>query len=239
MKTVGIIGGLGPETTAEFYQEIVFSSFSRSKIKRPAILIWNVPLPYKIETRFLLTGRGEKRYLPYLLDAAKRLEKGGADFLVIPCNSVHIFILEIRKAVRIPVLSIIEETVAYVREHHWRHVGLLASSATREHHMYSDPLMRSGIAVTEPNHLEQERIGRTIRNLVQKRYANKDRDILLSIIRSFRKKKVNKVLLACTDLQLLVPKEPGIAVIDTMHILAKATVREIFSFKARKSNLQN
>ena len=92
MKTVGIIGGLGPETTSEFYLEIIFSCYQKNKISRPPIIIWNVPLEYKIEEDLITKATGEERYIPYLIDATKRLESGGADFLVMPCNSLHIFI---------------------------------------------------------------------------------------------------------------------------------------------------
>ncbi|TAL56934.1 MAG: aspartate racemase, partial [Nanoarchaeota archaeon] len=106
MKTVGIIGGLGPETTSEFYLEIIFGCFSKNREVRPPILIWNVPLLYQIERDLLMKSEGEERYIPYLQDAARKLEKAGADFLVMPCNSLHIFIDEIRNSVSIPVLSI-------------------------------------------------------------------------------------------------------------------------------------
>jgi len=96
MKTVGIIGGLGPETTSEFYLELIFLCQKLNKVNRPPILIWNIPLPLKIEKELLIKDIGEKRYLPFLIEAAKILEKAGADFLVMPCNTMHIFIKEIR-----------------------------------------------------------------------------------------------------------------------------------------------
>ena len=115
MKTIGIIGGLGPETTSEFYLEIVFECYKKNKEQRPPILIWNVPLKYKIEEDLLEKAEGEERYIPYLIEAAKKLEKAGADFLVIPCNSVHAFIKEVRNSVKIPVLSILEETAKFLK----------------------------------------------------------------------------------------------------------------------------
>ena len=83
MRTAGIIGGLGPETTSKFYLEVIFSCFDKDKVNRPPMLIWNVPLPYKIEEEFILKSQGEEKYIPFLIDAAKRLEQGGADFIVI------------------------------------------------------------------------------------------------------------------------------------------------------------
>ena len=96
MKTVGIIGGLGPETTSEFYLDIVFSCQKKDRTARPPILISSVPMPYQIEEDAIEKNIGIERISPFLLTEAKRLEKAGADFIVMPCNSLHVFIEEIR-----------------------------------------------------------------------------------------------------------------------------------------------
>ena len=74
MKTVGIIGGLGPETTSEFYMELIFSCKKINKISYPSILVDSIPLPFSIEKDAIADGIGEKRCLPYLITAAKNLE---------------------------------------------------------------------------------------------------------------------------------------------------------------------
>ena len=68
MKTLGIIGGLGPETTSEFYLDIVFSSYKKSKKARPGIIIASVPLPYKIEEELIIHNKGAERYIPFLVN---------------------------------------------------------------------------------------------------------------------------------------------------------------------------
>src|SRR3989344_6805744 len=119
MKTVGIIGGLGPETTSEFYLNIVFSYHKKTKKARPAVIIASVPLPYKIEEDLITKNKGSERYIPFLVNEAKRLEKAGADFIVMPCNSLHVFIKDVRNAVKIPVLSIVEETVKFLKKNNF------------------------------------------------------------------------------------------------------------------------
>ena len=109
MKSVGIIGGLGPETTAKFYLELISSCQIYNKKAYPRILISSVALPYKIEKEAMVENKNIRKCLPFLLSEAKSLEKAGADFLVMPCNSLHVFIEDIRKTVNIPVLSILEE----------------------------------------------------------------------------------------------------------------------------------
>ena len=200
MKTVGIIGGLGPETTAEFYLELVFSSYKINKTSRPPIMIWNVPLRYQIEQDLITKAKGEERYIPYLIDAAKRLEAAVADFLVMTCTSLHIFINEIRTAVKIPVLSIVEETAKFLKSKHIKRVGVLATTTTVQRKLYERPLFARGIDVVIPDGFSQAKIGKMINNLVRGTHQNNDRERLLSIVEQFSKRGVKHAILACTDL---------------------------------------
>ncbi len=227
MKTVGIIGGLGPETTSEFYLEIIFGCYQKNKKNRPPILVWNVPLEYKIEEDLLVCASGEDRYIPYLVDAAKKLENSGADFLAMPCNSLHAFIGEIRNSVEIPVISIVEETVKFLKIRNISKVGLLATTSLLNKKLYEPALKKVGIEQVLPDGLEQARIGKLIKNLVLNRYANKEREELLEIVKNFENKGVKDVILSCSDFQLLIPEHSKLKIYDTMKILADATVDEI------------
>lgn len=227
MKTVGIIGGFGPETTAKFYLEIIFSCYKINRESRPPVLVWSVPLPYKIEDDLITKSEGEERYIPFLIDAAQRLGRGGADFLVLPCNSLHIFIDEIRKSVKIPVLSIAEETVRFFKDQQIREVGILGTNTILKRKLYENKLKKTGIKQIVPDKFHQAKIGKIINNLVLNRHGNKDRKELLQIIESFSERGVKTIILACTDLQLLIPKFPGVEIFDTIKILADATVKKI------------
>lgn len=228
MKTVGIIGGLGPETTSEFYLELIFSCKQLNKISYPHILVDSIPLPFCIEKDAIADGTGEERCLPYLISAAKNLEKSGADFLVLPCNSLHIFIKDIRKSVNIPVLSILEETSKFLKEQNIKKVGIIATPITIKNKLYEKHLKRKGIVQFIPDNLQQAKIGKLILNLVSNQYSNKDREILLKVIKDFSKKRIKNIILACTDLQLLMPQQKNVNIYDTMKILVDATVKNIF-----------
>lgn len=227
MKTVGIIGGLGPETTADFYLEVVFSFFDKSKQNRPPMLMWNVPIPNQIEEDFITKGEGAERYLPFLIDAAQRLQKGGADFIVIPCNSVHIFIEEVRKSVSIPVLSIIDETVNFLKEKGIKEVGILSTSATIRQKLYDDKLKSNGIDIQIPNEKDQLKVTTIINNLLHIRNDERDKQDILKIIANMSSSGPKTILLACTDLQVIVPTHESVQIYDTMAILAGATVEEL------------
>ncbi|KKU48930.1 MAG: hypothetical protein UX67_C0007G0001, partial [Candidatus Woesebacteria bacterium GW2011_GWF2_46_8] len=83
MKTVGIIGGFGPETTAKFLMLLISLWQKKNQNTRPEILLWNAPVDNKIEQEFILTGKNARKLLPLLISGARKLEAGGADFLVL------------------------------------------------------------------------------------------------------------------------------------------------------------
>jgi aspartate racemase len=227
MKTVGIIGGFGPETTSEFYINVFFSCQKKNDKVKPGIIISSVPLPYQIETDLIVSNKDSERYIPFLITEAKRLEKAGADFIVMPCNSLHTFIEEIRASVKVPVLSIIEETVKYLKKNNYKTVGIISTSTTIQNKLYETAFEKSKINYEIPNDSQQEKMGKFILNLVRGQQKKGDREELIKIIDDFEKKGVDCVALACTDLQLLTPRHPRLKIIDTMKILVDATVKEI------------
>lgn len=76
MKNIGIVGGLGPETTSKFYLELLYKSFQLKETQRPPILIWSIPMDYKTESDFILGDDKSLEYIEYLKEAVRRLEAG-------------------------------------------------------------------------------------------------------------------------------------------------------------------
>ena len=227
MKTVGIIGGLGPETTAKFYLKLIFACFKQNKIKRPPVLMWSIPLEFQTESNFITKNQMAEKYIPHLIDSAKRLEKGGADFLVIPCNSVHVFIEKIRKSVKIPVLSIVEETAEYLISQKIEKIGLLATISTISNKLYSLGLEERGIKIILPDKEDQILIGKIIKKIVLNKNQSVEKKQLLKLIKKLKMKGADFILLACTDLQLVVQPKTIPNVIDSMEILLESTVQKI------------
>lgn len=227
MKTVGIIGGLGPETTNKFCLEIINFCLKNNKRQRPPMLTWNVPMPLRVEKDCITKNIGKEKLLPFLIDAAKILEKAGVQFLVIPCNTAHIFIKEIRGAVNIPILSIIDETLSVIKNQKISHVGLLATSATINNNLFNDKLRFHGIKQIKPSIRDQSKLDKIIHNLVLGKHNSIDKKEIDKIIARLAKRKVKNIILACTDLQLIIKEHPQVEILDTMQILAKATAKEI------------
>jgi aspartate racemase len=223
-KTVGVIGGLGPETTSKFYMEIMRKCGEIDMERRPSILIHSIPISYKAEADAQIRAAGANSLLPLLTNSAKRLEAAGADIIVMPCNSLHIFISQIRASVHVPVLSILEETARLLKKEKITRVGMISTTLSRRNKLYSEELSRYGICYSEPDEKLQPEIGKIINNLVLDRSTPSDRRLLAKIIDSFVENGTTDILLACTDLQLAMPKRPGARIFDTMDILVDATI---------------
>ncbi len=127
MRTVGIIGGLGPKATSELYFKIIEKSKKINKINYPPIVIYSVPLSYKLEREIVNFGRDEAPLFDLLAEGVERLEKSGVDFITMPCNTAHFFIEKLRKIISLPILSIVDETVKEVKNQEFKKVGILAT----------------------------------------------------------------------------------------------------------------
>jgi aspartate racemase len=227
MKTVGIIGGFGPETTAAFQLEIVDLCAAQNQRERPPILMWNTPIPLKIEDDLILKGESADKFLPFLISGAKMLEKAGSDFLVFPCNTLHIFINEIRNAVSIPVLSIVDEIAISLKKNGVDKIGLMGTKTTIQSNMHTNKLRTFGIDTVLPVKNDQVHIDKVIHNILNQKDMWQTKKALGKIVHNLKNRGVHHILLACTDLQLWFPKRTGLIIHDTMHVLAQATVREI------------
>lgn len=145
MRVAGIMGGMGPGTTADFYRDINQLAEEQGREERPEVVIWNVPLNYAVENEMLVHQRGLEKYTPHLVQTARKLEAAGADFIAVPCNTVHELYDEFSSAVDIPVLHIVGETVSFLQQRNLSAVGLLATGQTVGSVMYQDMLGAAGI----------------------------------------------------------------------------------------------
>ena len=108
-------------------------------------------------------------------------------------------------------------------------IGILATSVTIKKQLFEKKLIENGINVHKPDKKYQKIINRIINNLVQAKQDKNDRKGLLEIMEKFSGKNIQTILLACTDLQLIIPKLRNVQIIDTLEVLTYATAREILA----------
>ena len=125
-KIIGVLGGMGPESTAIFYQELIKQCQKLYDAKYdedyPKIFLYNLPIPKIVEGI-----EAVKKTLQVLINGAKKLESIGVDFIVMPCNTAHYFYEDMKKEISIPFLSITEETARKVKFEKFSKVGLLST----------------------------------------------------------------------------------------------------------------
>jgi aspartate racemase len=236
MKTAGMIGGLGPETTAEFYLEVIEFCRRWDGIDYPPIMIFNIPFPYKLEQEIIQENRNEEAILPFLVDGVKRLEQSGADFIVIPCNTVHFFIEELRACVSTEILSIIEEAAKECQRRGHKRVGILGTTKTVTKKLYDKELERRNIEVITPRADAQNTVARIIVQILRGDKSEENKQNLLNVIDEMRDDGAEAIVLGCTDLQLLVKqKDCAVALLDTLEVFAEATARKILGIRAATS----
>ena len=227
MKTVGIIGGFGPETTAQFQLAIIERCRALGSVIRPEILMWNAPIPLRIEENLILRSQGIEEFLPFLIHGAKVLEKAGAEFLALPCNSLHVFIEQIRSFVHIPVFDITNITVKHLVGKQIKNVAVFGTRTSKNNNLHTKKLEDAGISVILPTEHEQHAIDQVILDILNIKAHRRATRILHAIAMDCIQRGADNMLLACTDLQIVFPKLKEVRIHDTMHLLADACVREI------------
>lgn len=224
-KRIGILGGMGPKATADLYMAIVEQFQQRFGARYdadfPQMIINSVPAPDVVERL-----EDEARLVAVLQQGVRTLEAAGADFVVIACNTVHAFHAAVASAVSIPVLDLVEETVAEVHAAGHQCVGVLGTGLTVARGIYRRPCERRGVALLEPGELQQETLTALIMDILAGRHAQRCAERLGAIIGEFRDQGAEAVILGCTDLSGVTPDPPPVAIFDTTLILARAAVRE-------------
>ncbi len=227
MKRLGVIGGLGPETGCKFLLS-VNNKFRELTNSQPDIVLENLAVSKKAEKN-IITGRFGREHFSLLSSAVKRLNQSKADFITIPCNTVHVFINKLRKLSEKPILSIIEESSAECKRLGFSKVGLLGSTKTIKAKLHFNELKKSGIKAISPEKNVQEEISKIIIRIIHNKADKKDELFLLRTIDHLKKKGAESVVLACTDLPLLISlkSKSSLPIINTLDVLVKASVKKL------------
>lgn len=218
-KIIGILGGLGPETTAEFYQDLVRMATLHT---RPPACIWSLPLNLKKESEYISTGKHLAYYFALLKQGAAALQKAGCHRLVIPCNTVHEFHPRLATTIGVPITNLIEVVGKEVQRRGWKTVFLMATSRTLKTELYQKALSGLGISATVPNPEDQRKLDKLIQGLLGEKASTAHQEFLERMVSRIKAK---HIVLGCTDLQLLFPASAN--VVDSMHTLAAYTARQI------------
>lgn len=234
-KTIGILGGMGPEATINLYLKIIRicqNQFNCSKDNDfPPIFIFNMPVDIPLSQLLEDISPSSKinNILPLLVKGLKKLENAEADFLIMACNTIHFFIDDLRKSVSVPIVSVIEETAKRVKMKKFKRVGLLATNVTVRGKMYENALKKYRISLILPDKKSQDLVMQVIIRTVAGKNTSKDKETLKKIIGELKENGAEAVILGCTDLPLVInQRDSEIELFDSVQIIAEEAVKRSF-----------
>jgi aspartate racemase len=223
-KKIGILGGMSPESTTEYYQYL-----TRTYTKRfgdygyPEIIIYSVSFQSYVDwpnnDRWDLVAQD-------LSGAAQKLEAAGADFIIIATNTMHLVFDEVQASVNVPMLSLLEAVGEAILAREMKTVGLLGTKFTMEKTFYQDALARQGITVLTPEAEGREYVNNVIYNeLVAGQILDESRRGFVAVIKRLVEQGGEGVILGCTEIPLLVSEaDVGVPLFDTTVIHAEAAL---------------
>lgn len=227
---IGLIGGMSWESSAEYYRIINQTVRERlGGLRSARCLMWSLDFG-EIEA-LQHAGRWDDA-AALMIDAATRLEQGGADFFLICTNTMHRMADQVQAAVRIPLLHIADPTADRIKVQGFKRVGLLGTAFTMEQEFYKGRLQhRFGLDVLTPDADDRATVHRIIYDeLVQGRAEPASREAYRMVIAHLVEQGAEAIILGCTEIMLLVkPADSPVPLFDTTRIHAEAAVDRALS----------
>jgi len=228
MKTLGIVGGLGPESTIEYYRRITARYGELRPDTAPSLVINSID----VNKGLLLLGAGQLPELAdYLVQALQPLARAGANFAVISANSPHLVFDEVRARSPLPLISIVEATCAQAQAQRLSRLALLGTRFTMQSDFFPKVFSRAGMALVAPegdemNYVHDKYINELLKGVV----SQPTREGLIGIIERLKQQNcIEGVILGGTELSLIFrePSVAGIPALDTTQIHVEAAVQEL------------
>jgi aspartate racemase len=224
MRIAGIVGGIAPESTVDYYRTIIASYRDRTGDgSYPAVVINSIDLQRMLH----LAATDLRALADYLASEIERLSRAGANFAALASNTPHVVFDELRSRTPVPLVSIVDAACEAAKGMGLRRLGLLGTRFTMEGRFYPDVFSRAGLALVPP---PREELGyvhtRYMDELVKGVFKEETRAELIRIVDGMRRRDgVDAVVLAGTELPLLLrdAKSP-VPLLDTTQIHVRAIV---------------
>lgn len=223
-KSIGILGGMGPEATVELMRRIVArtpAAVDNDHIR--CIVDQNSKVPNRVDA---IQGRIPSAG-PVLAGMARRLEAYGADMLCMPCNTAHYYLDEIREATDLPFVDMLNCTALRVRERHpaATQAAVLCTAGTRSTGLYEQRLAAHGIEAVYPDAMKQEKLTAIIAGVKGGKDVPPLKVQFQEVIDAMLAQGVPVCIAACTELSVICPQHP--AVVDALDALVDALITEV------------
>jgi aspartate racemase len=230
MKTIGIIGGIGPESTLEYYRFIIASYREKKKDgSYPSIIINSINLQKVVD---LITAGEFARVAEYFVAELHRLAKAGADFGLLSANTAHIVFDEVQRQSPIPLISIVQATCDAAKLRGLKKLGLFGTRFTMQGRFYPEIFSREGIVLVTPDEGERAYIHeKYMGELVNGIFLPETRERLLAIVNALIERDgIEGLILGGTELPLILrDATASIPFLDTTKIHVESAVAQLLS----------
>lgn len=207
MKTIGILGGLGPESTSDYYKKIISSfNYKYQGLTYPEIFIYSANINELME--FVKKSAWDSM-TEWLLEKIRKLHNAGADFAAIASNTPHIVFNEVKAQSPLHLISIVEETSKEAKKRKLKTIGLLGTKLTMDSDFYTKPFTSKDMSVIVPVDEEKELIHHRLFSEIELGiFKDTTRNELLNIVkRMVDENKIDSLILGCTELPLILTKD--------------------------------
>lgn len=227
MPSVGIVGGLGPESTIDYYRRILQVWQEEAPGSAPAIMIDSLD----VDLGLRLIDSDRAGLADYLLESLQRLARAGVDFAVLAANSPHVVFDDLSARSPVPLLSIVEVCAREADRQGLKKLGILGTRFTMEGTFYPATCSRYGIEVVVPEPDQRAWVHeRYIGELLRGVFREETREGVLGVIKSLvERTAMDGLALAGTELPLLLrsPSLGGVPVLDTTELHVAAIVERL------------
>lgn len=228
MKTLGIIGGIGPEATIDYYKSLITIHREQTPgADPPSIFINSINMKRAVD---LITASRLQELADYFVEQIRVLARAGADFGLLAANTPHIVFDEIAAASPVPLISIVEATRDYAHKLGFSRVGLLGTRFTMKASFFPAVFARKNIEIRVPSDQDQDYVHeKYFGELVKGIFLDETRAELIRIIQRLHKRDdIQAVILGGTELPLLMrDADRGIPFLDTTQIHVRAALERM------------
>jgi aspartate racemase len=227
MKKIGIIGGLGPEATIDYYKELINSFKDESgDLNYPEIIIYSVNMS---EFLTLMKAGEYDKVTDYLLEKINGLKLAGAEFAVLSANTPHLLFDRIKEKSEIPLISIVEATRDECMKRGLKQPGLFGTGFTMEASFFPDVFRAQGIEIIMPGKDDKELINYKLFSEIELGiFKDETRDLLVGIIvKMVQEQQIDSIILGCTEFPLILDQLTygGVPVLNTTKIHVDSIVK--------------
>jgi aspartate racemase len=231
-KVIGILGGMGPEATADLYYRIIKATPAERDQEHIRTVIYSNP---KIPDRTKAILGGGESPVSFLVETARKLEEAGVGFIIIPCNTAHYYIDQVQSEVQVPVINMVVETARYISRvfPDVHKVGLLATDGTVKTGLYQATFTSEELTVLMPEPKMQEVTMRAIFSHIKSGNLDTGRVLILEAAENIIDMGAEILVNGCTEISLVIKNgDLRIPVVDPLQVIAEYSVEVALGCKS-------